>query len=402
MPVLTLPRLLLTLVSLALLAGAAYLLWSWERGYDVLGADGLWRHVHGPGWRLYTGGGLLAWSFLGRFAVLALIPGGARPADSVPTRRTLRGRDGAEIALAISGRGDGPTVVLTHGWGLDSTSWAWLRAGLADRFRIVVWDLPGLGHSRQPKDGRLSVERLADTLATVIEATVERPAIVVGHSIGGMTVQTLFRIHPELARDRIAGVVLLNTTYENPVRTMWLSPLWRALQTPVLEPLSWLTVALTPLAWLSNWQSYLSGSAQIAIRLTGFGRYATRSQVDRAALLAARNSPAVQAKGNIAMFHWSMGEALSAIGRPTLVVAGERDIVTLPVASEVIGARIPEARLSVIEGAGHLGPLEAAQAYSREIAAFAETTLRMSRPITPETSDRARPPPRAEDRPTLH
>lgn len=376
MPVLTLPRLLLSLLSWAILAVGAYLLWSWFHGYDVRDAHGVWRHVHGPAWRLVVGAALLAWSFLGRFLVLAIVArGGQDPVLSRAEPRAVVAPDGSRIRVEIAGRADGPTLVLTHGWGLDSTAWSWARRDLGRRFRLVTWDLPGLGRSSRPDDGRYSLDRFADALAAVIEETTDRPAILVGHSIGGMTVQTLFRARPELARSVVAGVVLLNTTYENPLRTMILAPLWLALQRPLLEPMCWLTVWLSPLVWLSNWQSYLSGSAQLAMRLTGFGRYATRGQVDAMARLGAKGNPAVQAKGNLAMFHWQAREVLRSIPVPVLVIAGERDIVTLPEAGEVIAARAPQAELARIEGVGHMGFVERAPDYHARIAAFAERVL---------------------------
>lgn len=402
MPVLILPRFFLALLSLAMLAIAAYLLWSWNRGHDVLGADQVWRHIRGPAWRLYAGAALLAWSFLGRSVVLALMPAGPDAFPHDRTERQVIAPDGAALAVTVSGRADGPTLVLTHGWGLDSSAWDWLQPELAGRYRLVTWDLPGLGRSGRPKDRKLSLERLAEALASVLEATVERPAILVGHSIGGMVIQTLFRTHPGLARDKVAGVALLNTTYENPLCTMWLSGLWRALQKPVLEPWAWLTAALAPLAWLSNWQSYLSGAAQLAMRLTGFGRGATRRQVDRAALLATRNSPAVQARGNLAMFRWKAGEGLTSIACPTLLVAGSKDIVTLPIASEVIRFRVPAATLSVVEGAGHLGPMEAAGAYARALARFAESAFRTPRPAAEGETSGARSRPRPDGPALLH
>ena len=50
MPIITLPRLLLSLVSLAVLAGAVYFSWSWYEGYDVLYRDGSIRHFRGESW----------------------------------------------------------------------------------------------------------------------------------------------------------------------------------------------------------------------------------------------------------------------------------------------------------------------------------------------------------------
>lgn len=395
MPILTLPRLLLSILSLAILGGAVYLLWSWQHGYDVRDVQGVWRHVRGPAWRLYAGSALLAWSFLGRFVVLAAMRGSKTEASlERGASQIVVAPDGSRLEVEIFGRADGPTLVFTHGWGLDSTIWAWARRDLSRRFRIVTWDLPGLGRSGRPPDGEFSIDRFADALGTVIEQTSERPVIVVGHSIGGMTTQTLFRARPDLAKTRVAGVVLLNTTYENPLRTMALCKLWLALQRPLLEPICWLTVFLLPIAWLSNWQSYLSGHSQLAMRLAGFGRYATRKQVDATALLATRNSPAVQAKGNLAMFHWQAREVLPSIPVPVLVIAGSRDIVTLPAAAEVIRSRAPQAELVVVDGVGHMGFLERAEDYHGQIDAFAERVFL--------TSSYARPADRRGSRPISH
>ena len=117
--------------------------------------------------------------------------------------------------------------------------------------------------------------------------------------------------------------MLIDTTYENPIETMWRAALWRALRWPVIEPIMWLTVALSPLAWLSSWQGYLSGSNQLATRLTVFGRFATRGQVDFSARLSCKGSPGVQAKGNLAMFRWRVSEVLPTIGVPVLVLGGQ-------------------------------------------------------------------------------
>jgi pimeloyl-ACP methyl ester carboxylesterase len=368
-------------LSLAILLGAAYLLWSWQHGYDWRGADGLWRHSQGAAWRLYMGGGLLAWSAFGRFIVLATL--GKRSAVNVDPKSgrpmTLTLADGSVIAYEVSGRLDGPTLLFTHGWGLDRTVWAWAKRDLGDRFRLVTWDLPGLGASRGPTDGRYTIDRFAQALGALLETVSERPAILVGHSIGGMTVQTLFRALPEIAKAKVAGVVLLDTTYENPTRTMWLSPLWRALQRPLLEPLSWLTVGLSPIIWMSNWQSYFSGTAHLAMRLTGFGRRAPRDQVDLTARLACQGNPAVQAKGNLAMFHWSVLPDLARVTAPVLVLTGTRDIVTMPAAGDLIGHRVPVGEAQLVEGAGHMGFIENFGAYNKAIETFAETALRTPR-----------------------
>ena len=69
-------------------------------------------------------------------------------------------------------------------------------------------------------------------------------------------------------------------------------------------------------------------------------------------MLSTRNAPAVQAKGNLAMFRWDVSAALPFIDKPVLVIGGDSDIVTKLVASRVIAEAILGARLQVVEGGG--------------------------------------------------
>lgn len=381
MPVLAIPKLIATLVSLAILGTGLYLLWSWNHGEVVALADGTLRRVHGAPWRLWTGVGLFAWSFLGRFVVLMFIPA---KADAPQGERGEAGAatapDGSALRLDSFGRPGAPTLVLTHGWGLNGTAWSRTVRALSGRFRLVAWDLPGLGRSKPPADGRYSLDRFAEALGAVVEASGEPRVVLVGHSIGGMTTETFWRACPPALRRRVAGVVLVDTTYLDPLKTMWGGRLWTALQKPLIEPLNGLAVFLSPLLWLSAWQGYLSGSSQFAMRLVGFGRYAGRQEVDFTARLAAKGSPAVQAKGNLAMMRWSAEETLPTIDVPVLILAGDKDIVTLPEASETMARHIPDARLVRVEGAGHMGFMERAEVYNAAIADFAEAAFRRAAP----------------------
>lgn len=232
---------------------------------------------------------------------------------------------------------------------------------------LILWDLPGLGRSRVKPAG-VSLPAFAQNLRHVIEFSRERKVVLIGHSIGGMTIQTLVRNAPEFVRAHVAGIVLINTTYTNPLRTMILSPLLLALQKPVLEPVFHLMVWLQPLVWLGAWQSYLSGSAHMAHRF-GFGRYVTRSQLEHTTLLATRNPPGVQARGNLAMFNWDATDAMANLGVPLLVLGGDRDIITKLEASRDI-ASVAAADFEVIEGVNHMGFLERSDLYNLAIEAF--------------------------------
>ena len=88
-------------------------------------------------------------------------------------------------ALYLKEWGDGPAVILIHGWPLSADSWDDQALALADHgYRVITYDRRGFGRSDQPWDG-YDYDTLADDLAAVIEACdVEAPALV-GFSMGG-------------------------------------------------------------------------------------------------------------------------------------------------------------------------------------------------------------------------
>jgi len=365
-------RAFFTILSLLLLAAAAYLLWSWYDGEWVRDADGALRRAR-EDWRLWTGGGLLAWSLLGRSMVLLLVA--RRDTDPMRLERGngtyIDSPTGARLYVEIHGSDDLPPLILTHGWSLDSRIWHYAKRDLAPHFQLIVWDLPGLGQSKRAR-AKVDMRGFAQDLASVLQLAGGRPALLAGHSIGGMILQTLARDQPQLFGREVRGLVLLDTTYINPLKTMILSGLAQALRWPVIEPLMRLTILLQPLAWLGAWQSYLSGASHLSTRL-GFGRSVTRTQLDRTARLMTMQNPAVTAHGDLAMFRWSSEEALRACPVPILVLGGSKDIVTKPEASEYIAGTAPRGRLHIVEGANHMGPVEQADAYHTAILGFAQS-----------------------------
>lgn len=365
---------LFALLSIGVLGLSLWLFWSWrelEREANLLRLD---EPSHE---RLYWGLGLLLFSVLGRLLFLLLTgrSGGMAPSD----RRegvAEPGADGARLRLEVEGRPEGPILLLTHGWGLSSRIWADSRQALAKQFGVVTWDLPGSGRSTRPNDG-WSIEGFADDLGTLIDRLpADRPLILVGHSIGGMIIQTFCLRHESELGGRVHGIVLENTTHQNPLRTMIASHVVTALQ-PLIVLMLRMDILLSPLIWLMNWQSYLSGSTHLAMRLAGFGARPTRAQIDLSALLPTKTSPAVQALGNLAMIRWSVTERLAEINVPVLVIVGGRDLVTKAEAGEYIAAALPDATLVRVADAGHMGPVEKHGIYVAAVAAFVQRVTQL-------------------------
>ena len=119
--------------------------------------------------------------------------------------------DGAELHVAE--RGQGRPFVLLHGVTMSTLSWHYQLIDLVDAgYRVLAPDVRGHGRSTGGRDG-YTIARLADDAFEVLRALDVRDAIVVGHSLGGMTMLQLLADHPELASDgTIAGIVLASTS----------------------------------------------------------------------------------------------------------------------------------------------------------------------------------------------
>lgn len=293
--------------------------------------------------------------------------------DGAVESRRLRRADGSELQVEIYGREGAPAIVLTHGWGLNSTAWFYAKRDLASRFRLIVWDEPGLGLSTRPANRDYSLEKLARDLHAVLDAAGGEPVILLGHSIGGMIVLTFCRLFPEELGRRVAGLVLNATTHTNPVRTVKGAAFFTAIETPILKPLMYLTIALSPLVWLMNWMSYLNGSAHTLTKITGFGGTETWNQIDFATLFQAKASPAVLARGMLGMMRYDATDTLRSINVPALIVPGAVDPVCKPEASEQMESAIPDARLQALPNAKHLGFIEDHETFASYVEAFAQS-----------------------------
>lgn len=319
---------------------------------------------------------MVFWSFAGRFISLPLLrrPGADEPkVMRTGTIQRVPRPDGSILQVEFYGPEDGQPIIMSHGWGPNSTVWYYAKRQLTDRFRLIIWDLPGLGKSRGPKNNDYSLEKYARDLESVIALAGNKPVILLGHSMGGMLTLTFCRLFPEYLVSRVAGLVLVDTTYTNPVKTSIFSKLLRAIQKPLLEPVLYLTILLSPLVWLMNWLSYLNGSLYISVELSGFTGKETRGQLDFSALLSAKGWPGVLARGTLAMFNYEETKTLSTINVPVLVIVGASDIATVPAASIYMQAQLPSSELVTLKPGGHMGLMERNQQFAEAVSAFSTT-----------------------------
>lgn len=333
--------------------------------------DGQRAHIRTVAWEFglnketaYLIGGilLLAWSFGGGFVLSPWLwrrNGGKDEPRAETSHKVefIRRPDGSDLCVATYGPADGDPVVFTHGWGLDSNEWFYAKRELG-AYRIITWDLPGLGRSTRPTDRDWSLEKLARDLDSVIAFAGSRRVTLIGHSIGAMIILTYCRLFADALGSRVGQIVLAHGTYTNPVKTSSRPRLYTALQKPLLEPLCHLMVWLSPVVRFLNWMSYLNGSAHRSTERDSFSGKETRGQLGFVTRCYCKAPPDVIAHGMLAMFRYDATSTLERISVPALIVTGDSDRTCTPEASCYMAERIPNASLVALSPAKHCGLFE--------------------------------------------
>lgn len=106
----------------------------------------------------------------------------------------------------------GLTVIFAHGYSLNLNCWHFQRAGYRGQIRTVFYDQRSHGRSARSTEDNSTIEQLGSDLRRVIEQTSPGPCVLVGHSMGGMSIVSLAEQHPEFFGDKVVGVGLISTT----------------------------------------------------------------------------------------------------------------------------------------------------------------------------------------------
>ncbi|MFF3510205.1 alpha/beta fold hydrolase [Streptomyces sp. NPDC002573] len=266
------------------------------------------------------------------------------------------------------------TVVFSHGYCLNQDSWHFQRAALRGVVRTVYWDQRSHGRSGRglaQADGTpVSIDQLGRDLKAVLDAAVpEGPVVLVGHSMGGMTVMALADQFPELIRDRVVGVALVGTSPGRLGEVNFGLPI--AGVNAIRRILPGVLKALGQQAELVE-----RGRRATADLFAGIiKRYSFASRdVDPAVARFAERMIEATPIDVVAEFYpaFTDHDKTTALARfadlPVLVLAGVQDLVTPSEHSEVIADLLPDAELVLVPDAGHLVMLEHPEAVTDRLA----------------------------------
>lgn len=234
------------------------------------------------------------------------------------------------MTLHVETTGEGPDVVLLHGWGMHGGIWSELTRTLAPRFRVHAVDLPGYGAS--PACKPYALERIASELAL----QMPKPCAVCGWSLGGQVALAWAGDAPR----QVKRLALIATTPCFVRRDDW--P--HAVEAHVLHEFARELAA--------NYDSTLRRFLSLQAR--GDAKAGQVARRLRETLLArGRPGTRVLQHGLEILLGTDLRLELHAIMQPALVVHGDCDVLTPPAAGEHLSRMLPNARLEVMRGAAH-------------------------------------------------
>jgi pimeloyl-ACP methyl ester carboxylesterase len=243
----------------------------------------------------------------------------------------------AGLSAIVAGQGE--LVVLIHGVGLRAEAWNAQISALSERFQVTAVDMPGHGGSALPA-GALALKDYTDAIAAVLD----RPALVVGHSMGAMIALDLAARYPHLVR----GVAALNAVFERP------SEAAHAVQDRAAQ-LDGVTVA-DPSTTLERWFGNAPSSERAAcddwLRSVDPAGYRAAYRV-----FAHENGPS--------------RDALSALTCPALFMTGADEPNSTPAMSQAMADLTPQGRAVILPDAAHMMPMTHADQVSAALLEFA-------------------------------
>lgn len=265
------------------------------------------------------------------------------------------------------------TVVFAHGFCLRMGSFHFQRAALAERWgdqvRMVFYDQRGHGQSGEAPVNTYNVPQLGRDLEIVLQVVVPvGPVVLVGHSMGGMTVLSHARQYPQHYGPRIVGAALISSAAEGLPR----SPLGEILENPALEAVRFAARYAPKLVHRTR------GAARSVLRpvlqTASFGDdHVSPSVVAFSESMILETPVATLVEFLHALEVHDESAALPVLSRiPMVVACGDRDVLTPLTHSREMAAALSDCELVIVPGAGHLVQLEQPQVINDALVRLVE------------------------------
>jgi pimeloyl-ACP methyl ester carboxylesterase len=299
---------------------------------------------------------------------------GRTPETAPVDRRTRTGLvsvEGVDTFYVEAGPRNAPPVVLAHGLATTNASMLPLLDALGDRFRVLAPDLPGHGGSG-PAAGRYDAALFGKWLHSFVEATCDRPPVLIGNSLGGRTSLQTALDHPE----SVHALVLLcpAVAYRRLRQFVPVVRLLRDEMTAIKVPLPRAIVARGIRALFANPNAlpspWFDAAVDEFLRMwdNSASRYAMFSSLRHLYLDAPFDAPSKE--GDISEGFW---DRLTRLPQPTLFIWGAKDIMVSPGFARHVQQALPTAQTVVLPDCGHIPQFEQRETTDRLIRDFLAT-----------------------------
>jgi pimeloyl-ACP methyl ester carboxylesterase len=319
---------------------------------------------------------------------LAPDPDADQPFFQLPSDRVRRvvADDGVPLHVEEVGpeRAD-LTVVFCHGYTEQLAVWHYQRIALAEEQlgKLVFWDQRSHGKSGRSSAANATIDQLGKDLLAVLSACAPTGKVVlVGHSMGGMTIMALADRHPELFGPRVIGVGLIGTSTGKLASVTFGLP--AAMTQVTSRVLPYLTRGMRGRPQLfENGRRLGTDLAFVATKRAGFGvGDVSPSLVEFVEKMTAETPVDVIAEFYDTFMSHDKLAALSALdGVETLILVGSKDVITPVDHSRTMAAALTDAQLVVVEGAGHMVQLEKAPMVNLHLRALVRRASRTERHV---------------------
>jgi pimeloyl-ACP methyl ester carboxylesterase len=292
---------------------------------------------------------------------------------------TVLTQDGVPLHVEINGPSAAPlTVIFCHGYTLNQDCWHFQRRDLSAH-RLVFWDQRDHGRSGRSRSGAASIDQLGADLKAVIDAVAPGGAqvVLVGHSMGGMTIMALAQQHPDLFGTKVVGAVLISTAARGLEDG---SPWMPAPVRPVLSralPVVLNGAAKGRRAILVERSRRLTDLTFLSTRMIGFGD----GQVSPAVVtflgqMISSTPIEVVARFGQALLLCDERDSLATLGRvPVTVLVGEKDRLIAPRLGIELAMDIPGSHLVWVPGGGHALILERPELVNEAITSLLDQVM---------------------------
>ena len=277
---------------------------------------------------------------------------------------TVPADDGVALHVEEVGDLDAPlTIIFSHGYTLEMACWWFQRLALGDLGRLVFWDQRAHGRSGASPAEQDTIDQLGSDLLRVLEATAPTGDVVlVGHSMGGMTVMAVADQRPDLFGEtgRVCGVALIGTSAGQLASVTFGLPRLAGALVAKVYPRA--TAMMGRRASLVDRRRTAGMGSDVSYALTrrlSFGPGAPPSLVDfMERMIAATPAQVISDFASTFLSHDKLAALDALTGVEVLVLCGDQDALTPVEHSRAIAAALPAAELVVLPGAGHMVMLE--------------------------------------------